>query len=265
MKLPAMNEPQDKACVVTGGAGSIGLESARLFLEEGTRLFLVDLDEEALSAAAGELPGDDVAWSVADVSKANDTRAYLDKAVATFGKIDVPFSNAGSAGAIAPIVDYPDDVFDRVQAVHVRGAYNACKYGLPCMNDGDSIIITSSVAAFRGDLGATAYITARIAQIGLMRCVAREAALRRIRVSTIPSRPNRQFLPGGSRVRSGRHSQARCDRDVQRADPARAPCQPARDSPIGVGPEQLHHRHDAQRHRRYGRLTIRLTSATPGQ
>ena len=184
-----MKELQDKVCVVTGGAGSIGLESARLFLEEGARVLLVDMNEEALGKAARGLAADRVAWSVADVSKASDTQAYLDKAVATFGKIDVLFSNAGNAGAIAPIVDYPDEVFDRVQAVHVRGAYNACKYGLPRMNDGGSIIITSSVAAFRGDPGATAYITAKIAQIGLMRCVAKEAAPRRIRVNTIHPGP----------------------------------------------------------------------------
>lgn len=184
-----MKELQDKVCVVTGGAGSIGRESARLFLEEGAHVLLVDLGEEALDAAARELGTDRLAWSVADVSKASDTQAYLDKAVATFGKIDVLFSNAGNAGVIAPIVDYPDEVFDRVQAVHVRGAYNACKYGLPRMNDGGSIIITSSVAAFRGDPGATAYITAKIAQIGLMRCVAKEAAPRRIRVNTIHPGP----------------------------------------------------------------------------
>ncbi|WIM09612.1 SDR family NAD(P)-dependent oxidoreductase [Enhydrobacter sp.] len=184
-----MNELQNKVCVVTGGAGSIGLESARLFLEEGARVLLVDLEAEALSAAARELGGRNIACSVADVSRAGDTRAYLDKAVASFGKIDVLFSNAGNAGVIAPIAEYPDEVFDRVQAVHVRGAYNACKYGLPRMNDGGSIIITSSVAAFRGDPGVTAYITAKIAQIGLMRCVAREAAPRRIRVNTIHPGP----------------------------------------------------------------------------
>jgi len=184
-----MNELQDKVCVVTGGAGSIGLESARLFLEEGARVLLVDMNEEALGKATRGLDADRVAWSVADVSKASDTQAYLDKAVATFGKIDVLFSNAGNAGAIAPIVDYPDEVFDRVQAVHVKGAYNACKYGLPRMNDGGSIIITSSVAAFRGDPGATASTTAKIPQTALMRSVAKEAPPRRIRVNTIHPGP----------------------------------------------------------------------------
>jgi NAD(P)-dependent dehydrogenase (short-subunit alcohol dehydrogenase family) len=184
-----MNELQGKVCVVTGGAGSIGRETARLFLEEGARVLLVDLKEDALKAAARGLGSADVAWSRGDVSRADDTQAYLDKAVATFGRIDVLFSNAGNAGVIAPICDYPDEVFDSVYAVHVRGAYNACKYGLPRMNDGGSIIITSSVAAFRGDEGACAYITAKIAQVGLMRCVAKEAAHRRIRVNTIHPGP----------------------------------------------------------------------------
>ncbi len=184
-----MGELQDKVCVITGGAGSIGCETARLFLEEGGRVVLVDLREADLQRAAHSLGAAGLVCVAADVSRAEDTRRYLDQAVAAFGKIDVLFSNAGNAGVIAPIAEYPDDVFDSVYAVHVKGAYHACKYGLPRMNDGGSIIITSSVAAFRGDEGVYAYITAKHAQIGLMRCVAKEAAHRRIRVNTLHPGP----------------------------------------------------------------------------
>jgi NAD(P)-dependent dehydrogenase (short-subunit alcohol dehydrogenase family) len=71
----------------------------------------------------------------------------------------------------------------------VRGAFLACKYTIPAMNDGGSVIITSSVAAFRGDPGVYAYVSAKLAQVGLMRCVAKEVAPRRIRVNTIHPGP----------------------------------------------------------------------------
>ena len=75
-------------------------------------------------------------------------------------------------------------------AVHVRGAFLACRYGLPQMNDGGSIIITSSVVGVGGDGGgACAYVTAKHAQVGLMRSVAKGAARRNIRVNTLHPGP----------------------------------------------------------------------------
>jgi len=180
---------EGKVCVVTGGAGSIGRESARLFLQEGARVMLVDLDAEALARAAGELGEQNVGWIAADVSDADETRRYIQHATETFGRIDVIVSNAGNAGVIAPLADYPEDEFDAVIRVHVRGAFLACKYGIAAMNDGGSVVIMSSVAGVRGDPGVYAYITAKHAQVGLMRAVAKEAAVRGIRVNTIHPGP----------------------------------------------------------------------------
>lgn len=179
-----------KVCVITGGAGSVGLASARLFAREGARLMLVDLREADLARAAGELNSPNVATFAADVSRSEDTRAYIDATVRKWGKIDVLFSNAGNSGAVVPVPDYPEDVFDGVIAVHVRGAFLACKYGLPQMNDGGSIIITSSIVGVKGDGGgAVAYVTAKHAQVGLMRSVAKGAARRQIRVNSLHPGP----------------------------------------------------------------------------
>jgi NAD(P)-dependent dehydrogenase (short-subunit alcohol dehydrogenase family) len=125
----------------------------------------------------------------ADVSDAGATRAYMQRTVERFGRIDVLFSNAGNQGPIVPVTEYPEDAFDAQIAVHVRGAFLACKYGLPKMNDGGSIIITSSVVGAMGAPGAVAYVTAKHAQVGLMRTVAKEAAARRIRVNTLHPGP----------------------------------------------------------------------------
>jgi NAD(P)-dependent dehydrogenase (short-subunit alcohol dehydrogenase family) len=81
-----------------------------------------------------------------------------------------------------PVTEYPEDAFDALLAVHVRRAFLACKYGLPRMNDGGSVIITSSVVGAMGAPGSVAYVTAKHAQVGLMRTVVREAARRRIQV-----------------------------------------------------------------------------------
>ena len=180
---------QDKACLLTGGAGSIGLATARLFLAEGARVMLLDLDEAELERAATELGGDEVAFAATDVTRSASVAAAVAATVERWGKIDVVFSNAGNFGVVAPIASYPEAVFEAVYAVHVKGAFLVCKHATPHMNDGGSIVITSSVAATRGDPGVYAYITAKHAQVGLMRCLAKELAPRRIRVNTIHPGP----------------------------------------------------------------------------
>lgn len=178
-----------KVAIITGGAGSLGLAAARLFLEAGAQVMLVDRRAAELQRAAESLAPGDVAVCRADVASAFDAAAYVAATIARFGRIDILFSNAGNFGVVAPIEDYPENVFEDVLAVHVRGAFLACKYAVPKMSDGGSIVITSSVAATRGDAGVHAYITAKHAQVGLMRCLAKELAPRRIRVNTIHPGP----------------------------------------------------------------------------
>ncbi len=177
-----------KVCFITGGAGSVGMATARLFVREGASVALIDLDERTAMAAAAEL-GDRAIGLAADVSKNLDVERAVATTVARLGAIDVVFSNAGNFGTVAPIAEFPIDVFDAVLAVHVRGAFLVCKHATPHMRDGGSVIITSSVAGVRGDPGVYGYIVAKHAQVGLMRCLAKELAPRRIRVNTIPPGP----------------------------------------------------------------------------
>jgi NAD(P)-dependent dehydrogenase (short-subunit alcohol dehydrogenase family) len=179
-----------KVCVVTGAAGSIGLASAKLLADAGGKVLLVDREQAALDKAAKTIgAGDHVATHAADVADAAATRGYLDAAVKRFGKIDVLFSNAGVSGDIKPITDYPDDVFDRVMAVNVRASFLACKYGLPLMNDGGSIVNTSSIMGVRANPNIVGYATSKHAVVGLARVVAKEAAPRRIRCNVLAPGP----------------------------------------------------------------------------
>jgi NAD(P)-dependent dehydrogenase (short-subunit alcohol dehydrogenase family) len=185
------NQMQGKVCVITGGAGSIGAASAKLLLQEGAKVMLTDLTEAALKKTAAAIGGDgkSLVWCAADVTKSDQIKTMIARAVETFGKIDVLFSNAGNFGTVAPIADYPEDVFDSVLAVHIKGAFLCAKHAVPQMNDGGSIIITSSVAGVTGDPGVYGYITAKHAQVGLMRVLAKELAGRNIRVNTLHPGP----------------------------------------------------------------------------
>ena len=179
---------EGKVCLITGGAGSIGLASAQLLHQHGAQIALVDRDPQALAIAATNL-GPDVLTLTADVASEAETADYVAATAARFGRIDVLFSNAGNFGTVAPIESYPTETFDAVLAVHVRGAFLAAKHAVPHMARGGSIIITSSVVGLRGDPGVYGYITAKHAQTGLMRVLAKDLAPRGIRVNTVNPGP----------------------------------------------------------------------------
>jgi NAD(P)-dependent dehydrogenase (short-subunit alcohol dehydrogenase family) len=179
---------QGKAAIITGGEGSIGMATARALVAEGARVCLVGLVADELSAGAASL-GDAARWAVADVTDPTAVKTAVAGAAEAFGRLDLVVSNAGISGVIAPVADYPEDVFDQVLAVHVRGSFLVCKYSLPYLESGASIVITSSVVGLTSDAGICAYATAKHALVGLMRTLAKETAPRGIRVNTIHPGP----------------------------------------------------------------------------
>jgi NAD(P)-dependent dehydrogenase (short-subunit alcohol dehydrogenase family) len=178
-----------KVVLITGGESGIGLATARLFVAEGARVHLVGLDEDRLAAAVQKLGAGNASSAVADVTDENAVAAAIAAGVDRHGRFDVLFSNAGVSGAVAPIVDYPSDVFARTLAVHVLGAFHVIKHGAPHVPDGGSIVITSSVTGLIGPPGVSAYVAAKHAQVGLMRTAAKELAQRRVRVNTLHPGP----------------------------------------------------------------------------
>ena len=182
-----MNRLEGKVAVITGGAGGIGAATGRLFAEEGARVLLVDLAEEALQQAVRAIGGERVSAVAADVAQAEQVQRYVQTAIDRYGGIDVFFANAGIEGVVAPITDYPDDVFDRVIAVNVRGVWLGLKHVMAEMQrrGGGSIIITSSIAGVRGSPLMAPYSTSKHAVVGLMRSAALAGAAHRIRVNTV--------------------------------------------------------------------------------
>ncbi len=180
---------RNKVALITGGAGSIGLATAQAFVAEGARVMLVDLapaDPERAATTVGEGVA---AWCEADVTSPEQVQTAVSATVERFGRLDVAFANAGIFGTVAPVAEYPVDVFERVIAVNVIGSFLVAKYALSVMADGGSLIINSSVVGLTSDAGISAYATSKHAVVGLMRTAAKEMAPRGIRVNSLHPGP----------------------------------------------------------------------------
>jgi len=190
-----MERLKDKVTIITGGAAGIGKSAAALFLEEGASVMLVDINKEKLESTSKELNSSKLAYCMADVSNPADVERYTAETLTKFGKIDVFFNNAGIEGTSSSMENYPDEIFEKVIAVNLKGVWYGCKYVIPKMVEGGSVIITSSVAGLKGFKGLGAYVASKHGVIGVMRVAALEFADRNIRVNTVhPGPVNTQMM-----------------------------------------------------------------------
>jgi NAD(P)-dependent dehydrogenase (short-subunit alcohol dehydrogenase family) len=190
-----MQELKDKVAIITGGANGIGLATAKLFLAEGAQVMIVDIDTDALQEASTALDNNNLRTCRADVSKKSDTEKYVAATLDAFGGIDIFFNNAGIEGKVGPVTDYPEEEFDRIMAINVKGVWLGCQHALPKMRRGGSMVITSSLAGLTGFPGFGAYAASKHAIVGIMKVCAQENADRMIRVNSIhPGAVNTQMV-----------------------------------------------------------------------
>ena len=182
-----MKRLENKVAIITGGSGLIGFTTAKRLASEGAKILLVDIDEETLKEKEKEAKDSnyDMSYVVADVTNPKDVENYVKTAIDRYGKIDLFFNNAGIEGVVKPMDEYPVDVFDKVIAVNVKGVFLGMKYVIPKIEDGGSIVITSSVAGLTGTAGMVGYNTSKHATIGIMRVAAKELGARKVRVNTV--------------------------------------------------------------------------------
>ncbi len=183
-----MSRLEGKVALVSGGAGSIGLATARAFVAEGAAVVLADLAGERVEAAAVEL-GASAAGTACDVTEEAQVEAAVALARERFGKLDVAFANAGVFGEVAPITELRREVLEQVLEVNVLGSFLLLKHALAAMERGGSAIVNSSVVGLTSDPGVTAYATSKHALVGLMRTAAKEMAPRGIRVNSLHPGP----------------------------------------------------------------------------
>ena len=175
-----------KVAVITGAASGIGAGTARMFVREGAKVVVADLQDEAGEALVDEL-GDAARFAHCDVTSEDDIAAAVDLAVSEFGRLDIMFNNAGIVGAVGRISELPVEAWDHTMAILLRGVFLGTKHAARVMQDqGSGVIInTSSTAGILGGLGPHAYTAAKHGVIGLTKSVANELAPLGIRGNAI--------------------------------------------------------------------------------
>lgn len=182
---------EGKVAVITGGASGLGEATANRLATEGAKLVLVDIDGDAVAAAAERVGGDAISVT-ADVSTEDGVASYVQAALDAHGRIDLFFNNAGIEGRTAPMVDADIEWFDKVIAVNLRGAYLGLQHVLRAMRDqgdGGAIVNTSSVAGLRGFAGLSPYTASKHGIMGLTKAAAIEAAEFGVRVNAVNPGP----------------------------------------------------------------------------
>src|SRR5699024_4902897 len=190
---------QDKIVLITGGAGGIGQTTAQLFLDNGAKVVLVDINQEALENVESNLNGDKGKIKViqANVTDENDVKNYVKQTVDTFRKIDIFFNNAGINGPFTPIKDLEKETFEQIMSINVNGVFLGLKHVIKQMESQGygNIINTASNAAYIGSAGMPGYIASKHAVAGLTKTAALETAERGIRVNAVaPAAIDTQML-----------------------------------------------------------------------
>ena len=181
-----------KTVVLTGANGAIGTATAKLLADRGAEVLAVDMpgtDWSGFRAMVGH--EDRVATAEADVTREADVKAYVDAAMARFGKIDVFFNNAGIEGKVQMIPDLEMTNLDAVLGVNVKGVALGMKYVLPVMYGAGtgSVGNCSSVAGLTGAPGLLPYIASKHAVLGMTRTAALEAGPQGVRVNCVNPGP----------------------------------------------------------------------------
>lgn len=169
---------QDKVAIVTGGTGGIGTAIVKAFLREGAKVAFsstsqakIDALIPTLDAAEGQVKG-----YVADMTKEDDIKNFVEAAKTDFGTIDVVVPNAGYEGQAHPIQDMTLDLFEKVYMLNVFSVMLTIKYAAPTLieKQSGSVVVIASAAAYEPTAGNSAYVSSKYAVSGLTKCIAME-------------------------------------------------------------------------------------------
>lgn len=193
---------KDKVAIITGGGSGFGEVTGHLFAREGAAVMLADINSAAARAVAESIQaeGGRASWAETNVSSSTSTAALVETTLAHFGQVDILFNNAGVEG-FGSVIDTEEATWERIFAVHVRGAFLCSKYTIPAMikhGQGGAVINVSSVAGLVGLQNMAAYSAAKGAIISLTRSMAADFAQYNIRVNCIA--PGTAMTPLGKRL-----------------------------------------------------------------
>lgn len=196
---------KDKVCLVTGGGSGIGKATCDRFAKEGGKVVVVDLSEEhgnqnvqAIVRAGGE-----AIFAKADVGVPGDIRSSIDAALSKWGHIDVVVNDAAMM-TFQPIIDLPDEDWDKVLSVNLRAVFLYCKYSVPHMKPGSAIVNVSSVHAHETTRNVAPYASSKGGMEAFTRVASEEFAPKKIRINCVaPGAIDTPMLWSNPNVKSG--------------------------------------------------------------
>ncbi|SFU53640.1 NAD(P)-dependent dehydrogenase, short-chain alcohol dehydrogenase family [Pustulibacterium marinum] len=180
---------QDKVAIVTGAGSGIGKSTALLFAENGAKVVVTDINEENGNKVVEEIKatGGEAIFVKADTSKVEDSETTVNKAIESFGKLDVAVNNAGIGGPTQAVGEYDIDAWNKVININLNGVFYGLRYQIPAMvkNGGGSIINVASILGAVGFANSSAYVAAKHGVVGLTKNAGLEYATKGVRVNAV--------------------------------------------------------------------------------
>jgi NAD(P)-dependent dehydrogenase (short-subunit alcohol dehydrogenase family) len=180
----------DKVVLITGASSGIGRATGEAFAARGTKVVLAARREPELATLTSEIEsrGGRASFVVTDVAIAKDVERMVAHAIETFGRLDYAVNNAGIEGQLSGITDLPEEEWDRVLNINLKGNFLCMKYEARAMlagGHGGAIVNVGSVNSFLGFPTGSAYVASKHGQIGLTTSVSAELAPQGIRVNLV--------------------------------------------------------------------------------
>ena len=177
----------NRIAIVTGGAQGFGLSISERFIQSGAKVIIWDIDEIECKNAIKKINSENCSFEIIDVQQIDNIKSKLNEIEKSFGKIDIFINNAGIAGPISTVENYPIDEWKKVIEMNLNSVFYCCKAVVPFMikNNYGRIVNISSIAGKEGNPNASAYSSTKAGVIALTKSLGKELALKNIAVNCV--------------------------------------------------------------------------------